>query len=227
MLIAGENVVRATLILFVITFVGHSAFAAEDREVAVDRFQGIDIGTGITAEVFCGEESRVLVQSSKQAFDNLHVAVHGSTLKIHLDSGWLNMFTHDHGHISATVYTTERLQEIEASTGSGLEIDACAVSGDELDVGVSTGAEVKISGETERLDLKVGTGGSFNTGRYKDDLRVSKASVRLSTGANAGLCGAGLVVGRLSTGAQIAVSEDADIKVRLGTGAGIEDSACW
>ncbi len=137
------------------------------------------------------------------------------------------MFTHDHGGISATVHTTEPLLNIEASTGSGITVESCAVSAQELDVRISTGASARISGQTELLDLQLGTGGSFNPGRYRDELRVRKASVKLSTGADAGLCAADLVVGRLSTGSQIDVSEDTDVSVRLSTGAEVDYSSCW
>jgi len=217
---------RVLLLSIVFILISHPS-EAKDWQVPLDRFEGIDIGTGIVAEVLCGDEPRVIVNASERIFENLQIAVQASTLKIHLDHNWSQMFTHDHGSISATIYTSEPLLEIEGSTGSGIEIESCAVSADELNVRISTGATVNLAGETKLLELKVGTGGSFNSGRYRDDLKVQKASVRLSTGANAGLCAADQVTGRLSTGAEIVVSENTNAKVRLGTGAEIEYSSCW
>ncbi|HJN49757.1 MAG: DUF2807 domain-containing protein [Pseudomonadales bacterium] len=218
---------KAISLLIVVTFVSLHVAAKDSWQVPVDRFQGLDIGTGIEAEVICGEESTVLIRASERAFESLRIDVHGSTLDIKREHNWRQMLGHRHGGISATIHTTEPLRQVEASTGSAIEIDPCAVSANELDVSISTGATVRISGQTQDLDLRVGTGGTFNEGRFKDDLRVERASVRLSTGANAGLCAADLVVGRLSTGSQIVVSEDTDVKVRLGTGADVDYSGCW
>jgi|TARA_Y100000310_G_C20694961_1_gene824968 hypothetical protein len=216
---------KTIISLLVLTSISLAAAAKQSWTVPVDAFQRVDIGTGIEAEVLCGEEDTVVVRASERAYENLHVDVHASTLKIKRENNWRQMLGRDYGSISATIYTTGPLQEVDASTGSAIEIGSCAVSTDELDISVSTGATVKMSGQTEALHLHVGTGGSFNSGRFKDDLQVDKASVRLSTGANAGLCAADLVVGRLSTGSEITIGEGAEVKVRLGTGADID--YCW
>jgi hypothetical protein len=83
-----------------------------------------------------------------------------------------------------------------------------------------------VSGETRNLKLKVSTGGDFNTHRNRGDLKVSRANIKLSTGASAGLCAAELIEGKLSTGANVYASSKAEVDVRLGTGADISYSRC-
>ena len=81
-----------------------------------------------------------------------------------------------------------------------------------------------MAGRTEDLDLKGGTGGGFNSGRYKDRLEVDSAYVRVSTGGVVGLCEADRLRGKASTGAQIVASRATDVDVRLGTGAHVSHS---
>lgn len=203
-----------------------AALAADYQEFNVDAFEAIHIGTGMHADVVCGDTDKVLIDASERILDGIRVNVRGGVLTIKRSHSISDWFSH-HGDVYATISTTGPLNELVASTGSMLKVDSCAISSDSLDVRVSTGATARVAGRTETLDLRIGTGGTFNTGRYKDDLDVGHAFVKVSTGGEAGLCNSQNVRGKASTGAQIYVSKNADIDVRLGTGADVTRSGCW
>ena len=85
---------------------------------------------------------------------------------------------------------------------------------------------MRVEGRTEDLELHVGTGGVFNSGRFKDRLEVDSAYVKVSTGV-VGLCEAARLRGKASTGAQIVAGKSTDVDVRLGTGAHVSHAGCF
>ena len=208
-----------------VLFSGHIE-ARDSWEVPVKAFDALKVDTGIEAEVVCGDESKVVVETSEDTFDRLDIRVRGGELEIERDLNMGSFFGDHHDSVFVTVYTTQVLDQIEAYTAGVIDVDSCAVSKDELRVHVSTGASVNVSGETKDLELKVSTGGDFNSHRHRSDLTVARANVKLSTGASAGLCAVELIEGKLSTGANIYASSKAEVDVRLGTGADVSYSRC-
>jgi len=201
-------------------------FAGDTWEVPVKAFNSLDIDTAIEAEVICGDESMVLVETSEDTFDHMDIVVRRDRLIIERDVHFSSWFGDNHDHIFVTVHTTKPLQGLEANTAAQIDVESCAVSTDKLRVKVSTGASINAEGETEQLNLRVSTGGSFNSGRHRDDLAINEAEIRLSTGASAGLCGALNIDGKLSTGAQIYASNEANVDVKRSTGADVSYSRC-
>lgn len=217
---------KNTVLSALLTLSAAAAVAADLREFNVDAFEGVHIGTGMHAEVVCGDTDAVLIDASERIIDGIRASVRGGVLTIKRNHSISNWFSR-HGDVDVTITTSGPLTELVASTGSMLKVDSCAISSDSLDVRVSTGATARVAGHTETLDLRIGTGGTFNMGRYKDDLDVGLAFVKVSTGGEAGLCNSQNVRGKASTGAQIYVSKNTDIDVRLGTGADVSRSGCW
>lgn len=202
------------------------AEARDSWEVPVKEFKALKVDTGIEAEVICGDESKVVVETSEYTFDHLDIRVRGGELEIERDFRWGSFFGEHHDSVFVTVYTTRALDKLEAYTAGEINVDHCAVTNDDLRVDVSTGASINVSGESNNLELRVSTGGTFNTGRYRNDLKVARATIKLSTGASAGLCAAELIEGKLSTGANLYASSRAEVDVRLGTGAKVSYSRC-
>jgi hypothetical protein len=200
--------------------------ARDSWEVPVKEFDALKVDTGIEAEVICGDESKVVIETSEDEFDRLDIRVRGGELEIDRDLDMGSFFGHHHDPVFATVHTTQPLVQLEAYTAGVIDVDSCAVDKEELSVRVSTGATINVSGETEDLELRVSTGGGFNSRRHRGDLTVAKANVKLSTGANAGLCAVDIIEGKLSTGANIYASRNAEVDVRLGTGADVSYSRC-
>jgi hypothetical protein len=211
----------ATLILYS----GHIE-ARDSWEVPVKEFSALKVDTGIEAKVICGDESKVVVETSEDTFDRLDIRVRGGELEIERDLKMSSFFGHHQDSVFVTVHTTKALDRLEAYTAGVIDVDSCAVDKDELQVHVSTGASINVSGATEDLELRVSTGGDFNSHRHRNELTVARANVKLSTGANAGLCAVEVIEGKLSTGANIYASSKADVDVRLGTGADVSYSRC-
>jgi hypothetical protein len=216
------------IFLLITTLVVSSSrlFAGDTWEVPVKVFKSLDIDTAIEAEVICGDESMVLVETSEDTFDHMDIMVRRDRLIIERDVHFSSWFGDNHDRIFVTVYTTKPLEGLEANTAAQMDVESCAVSTDQLRVKVSTGASINAEGETDLLNLRVSTGGSFNSGRHRDELAINEAEIRLSTGASAGLCGALNIDGKLSTGAQIYASGEADVDVKRSTGADISYSRC-
>jgi hypothetical protein len=206
-------------------YAGHIE-ARDTWEVPVKTFDALKVDTAIDAEVVCGNESKVVVETSENTFDRLDIRVRGGELEIERDLHMGSFFGDHHDSVFVTVYTTGALDQLQAYTAGAIDVDSCAVAEDELRVHVSTGASISVSGETRNLRLKVSTGGDFNTHRNRSDLKVARANIKLSTGASAGLCAAELIEGKLSTGANVYASSNAEVDVRLGTGADVSYSRC-
>ncbi len=203
------------------------ASADNDRfKVDVSDFSRLSIGTGVVAEVVCGDSNRVVIEADERVFERMKVNVRGGRLVVERGYSLSSVFFRHNDNIRATITTTGRLNDIEASTGAILEAPACAVDESRLDVEVHTGANLRVEGHTGDLQVDVGTGGVFNPGRYKDRLTASVANVHVSTGGVVGVCGADRVAGKASTGAQIYAADSAEVDVRLGTGAGVSSSGC-
>jgi len=217
------NYLMAITVLFL-----YSSYAGanDSWEVPVKTFDALKIDTGISAEVVCGDESKVVIETSEEMFDELDVRVRRGELSINRDFHMGRFFGNDYDSVFVTVYTTRALVSLEASTAGEIDVERCAISKEKLHIKVSTGGLINVAGESERLELRVSTGGNFNTGRHRSKLKVGKAVVRLSTGASAGLCAASLIRGKLSTGASVSASSEAEVDVRLGTGANVRYSRC-
>lgn len=202
------------------------AAADELFEVEVKPFSALTLGTGVVAEVICGDENLVVLETSEHVYDRMKVHVRGDRLAIERGVSLDNFLFQRGDHVRATITTTGALHGVRASTGAVLEMPSCAVDSSDLEVSVSTGAHLRIEGRTEDLDLRVGTGGMFNSGRFKNRLEVDRAYLKVSTGGIVGLCEAGRLRGKASTGAQILAGHATDVDVRLGTGAHVSHSGC-
>jgi len=198
--------------------------AAEISQDLAD-FSELRLGYGIDATVQCGDQSRIVMRGDEEALATIKIKDSGNTLK--LTRKMTSIFGRNRdADISVEITTARSLSRMDASTGSSLEVDECGVSDRELQVEVSTGASLTTSGKTEVLELKVGTGGTFNGGRKDELLSVGKAYVSMSTGSTATLCGAQEVEGKVSTGASVRISKDTEYDLKFGTGATVRTSGC-
>lgn len=217
---------RALLLLTTLATLSTPLLARDTWDVPVKPFDSIELDTAIEAEIVCADEAKVVVETTRKTFDDLDIRVHGGELSIDRDMHFSNWFGSDQDSVFVTIYTTGPLHQLDAHTAAEIQLPECAVAQDSLKVRVSTGASVKVAGETQQLDLKASTGASFNSGRYRNELKVGSARVKLSTGATAGLCGASVVEGKLSTGADAFVSNEAEVDVKLSSGGDITYSRC-
>ncbi len=199
-------------------------FGAEETTNLED-FSELRLGSGIEATVSCGDSSSITLRGSEEALKTVKINDNGNRLKLGRKMTSIFGKSRD-AKIEADIVSARSLTQIGASTGSSIDLAACAISKNEVDVKVSTGAEVTAAGETEVLELDVGTGGNFDAGRKDDAMKIGKAYVSLSTGSTARLCGVKEVEGKASTGASIRIHKETEYDLKFGTGASVSTSGC-
>lgn len=202
------------------------AKAANSWVVPVKDFTALEVNTAIAADVVCSDENKVVVETTEYMFERLDINVRGGELEIARDINFNSFFNNKNDPVFVTVYTSNPLDSLQAYTAGEINVESCAVDADSLEVRVSTGARVNVAGQSKKLNLKVSTGGDFNSQSNHDELQISEARIKLSTGAHANLCAVDSIAGKLSTGANVYASSSADIDVRLGTGAHVSYSRC-
>jgi len=181
----------------------------------VDSFVGIELGTGMTGKVMCGNQNTVTITANKKVLDKLEVTVKGGHLEISRNTSASNILNNIFGDdekkednsISVVIETSSPLSKIVGSTGSMIDVVDCAVNSSLIKVEAGTGANINVEGATQTLELDLSTGSVFNGSSRQ--FTVDTANVDMSTGSSANLCGASTITGDASTGAEIKASEDA------------------
>ena len=204
-----------------------TAMSAEQL-LEVEDFNGFSLGTGIMADVSCGNSNTVSLIGEKKVLERIKVSVVNDELKIERKtSGFLGklMGNKSNDSVEAKVVTRGQISVIDASTGSVLSVEGCAVNNSSLTVDASTGAILNIAGETANLVMDLSTGSQFNG--KTSDFKADVVELDLSTGAGANLCKSTTVTGSASTGAMIYVSDNTDVSdVSLSLGAETSSRRC-
>ncbi|PCJ49434.1 MAG: hypothetical protein COA74_06140 [Gammaproteobacteria bacterium] len=205
---------------------------ADQEYLEVDSFKGIDLGTGMNAEVVCGSKNTVTLTARKMILDRLEVSIKGGHLEISRHTSASHILNKIFGDeqeqdnsVTVNIETTSALSIIEGSTGSMIKVDSCAINSSALKVDAGTGASIQIEGSTGALELNLSTGSVFNNS--SSQFTVDSVEVDMSTGSKANLCGANTIRGSASTGAVIKAGEGSMTEdVSLSLGAEVHKNKC-
>lgn len=228
----NKTFIKTGTALLLVTSMSLPLMATQDL-LEVDSFEGIELGTGMTGKVVCGNQNIVTLSASKNTLDKLEVTVKGGHLEISRHSSASNILNNIFGDdenkednsVSVVIETSSPLSNIVGSTGSIIRVDKCAVNNSSIKVEAGSGANIKVEGSTGTLDLDLSTGSVFNSN--STEFIVDTANIDISTGSVANLCGASIITGSASTGAEIKVSEDAITdNVSLSFGAEVRKKSC-
>ena len=113
---------------------GGAVRASDTFEVEVDGFNELTLGTGVVAEVLCGDEDLVVLETDEHVFDRMKVHVRGDRLVIERGMSFDGFIFQRNDSVHATITTTGRLDGVSASTGAVLELPECAVDAMDLEV---------------------------------------------------------------------------------------------
>ena len=219
---------KITTCIAVIALSSSTAFAAE-KLIEVNAFNGVSLGTGMTSQVTCGNNTTVTLRGNNKLLDKIEVSIEQGILEVNRKNsliGNLLSGSGNDGHIHVDIETTDGVVSmVDLSTGAMINVDGCAIDASRLTVDASTGAQVNVSGLTTELNLDLSTGSTFN--QQVDSFIVESVKFDMSTGSVANLCGASRVEGDASTGAVVYVDQGVDTSnVDLSIGADTSSKYC-
>jgi hypothetical protein len=199
------------------TLMATGATQAETRTLDLPPFTGVDISSGINAEVTIGAEQSVEIEAPEaESLERMQVRVVNGTLQASIDWSIFDLFG-DWNRQAKIRITAPEINSLEAS--SGAYIVAAEIAGDKLTFSASSGASVKatgVTGETQALDASSGAS-------IEVDGACAVAEIDVSSGADISaeelLC-ADIVV-RASSGAHAAVFASKSAKAEASSGGGI------
>lgn len=117
----------------------------------VESFDGIKASSGINVYLFQGDEEKVVVESDDNILDCIKTEVKGSTLHCYIDCNI-------HFSSKMNVYVNYKmLNKIDASSGSDVFGETVIKTGT-LNIGVSSGADVKVDVDAEKVYCEVSSG---------------------------------------------------------------------
>lgn len=208
-----------------------SAMLSAEQLLEVEDYTGFSLGTGIVADISCGNTNTVTLSGEKKVLEKIKVSVVNDQLSIERKSdassflGKLMSSDKSDGSVEAKVVTRGQISEIDASTGSVLSVEACAVNNSAMTIDASTGSTLNVAGSTSSLILELSTGSQFNA--KTSGFSADTVELDLSTGAMANLCKSTTITGSASTGAVIYAGDATDVNdVSLSLGAETSSRRC-
>jgi len=182
-------------------------------------FTGVDISTGVNAEITVGPAQSVRAESPRQEeLDKLIVEISHGKLIARTDWNILDLFSF--GDRNTTLFiTVPALDSAEASSGadinvtgisgedvtlkssSGADIDAKAAAGKSFEISVSSGADIEVEGACGSASVDVSSGARLKA----DGLECTDVDIGASSGANADVFASASVKADASSGANIDV----------------------
>jgi hypothetical protein len=220
--------------------------AEESQVLTLDGIETLKLSGGLTFEVTCGDENSATITSAdarafktalkgdrlsitRKSFRNLVSFGKSQDQAVHVriqligDLPELDLTTGTRGS-GKTCSAAQDLFEVNASTGSRLELLASTFG--ELSVTAATGSDIEIleTVTARQLFVKLTTGSQFYGGPM---LKAIAARVNVTTGGDANVCGAALVTGKTTTGGAVRVSNTATVEVETSiTGGEVRRGAC-
>ena len=167
------------LIAFVVTaslVFGAAAYAQQEREFDLDKFDRIDISAGIVMVAAVGEEQSIVAKSDTGSFDDLKLRVRNGVLEVSREYNKLRWHSKKAGY--KIVVSTPSLRAFEASSGSHARIDN--VDAEAFYVDLSSGAHAKINGRCGSCNIDLSSGAHLSA----KDLSCVTADVDVSSGGH-------------------------------------------
>jgi hypothetical protein len=200
-----------------VLLISSSAAFAETRTLDVGAFKGVEIASGIKADITAGGAQSVVAEGfSASDFDDFRYEVRGDVLHVWYDWNIFHIFDLAGPDMKVTISVPD-LNTVMIN--SGARADVRGISGDSLRAEVTSGATARISQAAARsYSLSVTTGASLTI-----DGSCSSASAEATTGAS--LAAKGLlcadVKAEATTGASLGISASTTLEAESTTGAGI------
>ena len=165
----------------------------------VAAFHAINVGSGIELDLTAGHSQRVEVSAASNEYrDRIQTSVEGGVLTLRYrnpDGNW-NNHTNKHLHVAVTADQLTALSagggsqanangnfaaasdfQLDVSAGATLKADMTTA---DLQVRQGSGSSVALSGRAQRLDVRAGSGATFN-GR---DLQTDRCQAQASSGGS-------------------------------------------
>jgi len=155
----------------------------------VELFDGVKASAGINVYLFQGNEEKVVVEADENLLEFIKTEVKGSTLHCYIDGNI-------HFSTEMNVYVNYKmLNKIDASSGSDVYGET-TIKTETLDIEVSSGADVKVEVEAQKIYCDVNSGSDAtikgNAGHFKgsassgadikaQDLKVATCDVSASS----------------------------------------------
>ncbi|MEC5394680.1 head GIN domain-containing protein [Bergeyella sp. RCAD1439] len=155
-----------------------ASFTKGDREYTMD-FEGIEVSTGIDAEVFRSEVEKVILEGDSEVLDKVEVKVEKGRLHIRFASG-VNRVRRD--RVKARIYARD-IVFIEANSAADIVLKDKFVQ-EKMSVRASSAGEIE--GALEANDLSIQASSS---GVYKGDVWAVNLSVSTSSSGEVSLQG--------------------------------------
>jgi len=215
--------------------VSGAAFA-QSKTFEVAPFSGVDISSGLNADITVGPTVSVTAQArDPRDLDDLRVEVRDDRLFARIERSILDL---RFGDRRITIHiTTPRLDFLQASAGAdvtakglagqrteanasgGADLTVTSVEAGEMVASASSGSDLRLSGTCRSATFDISSGSDLD-GR---DLKCQDVAIRASSGSDAEVFASKSLVANASSGSDIEVhGNPASVTKDASSGAGIE-----
>ena len=203
-----------------------SSALADSKTITVDTFTGVEITSGIRANIAVGGPLSVVAESNNAAdLNDLRFEVRNGVFHAWYDWNIFGAFDFSGRDITLTI-TVPTLESVEATSGSTVEamglaagdlvlkstsgstLRAAGITATAYKVEVTTGSSMSISGTCESLDAEVTTGASLTA----KDVACADVWAEVTTGASATVTANGTIGGEVTTGGSLTVYGGPEVK---------------
>lgn len=202
---------------------------AQERDFDLSGFEGIDIATGIDANVSQADQFSVRARSaSGDALDNLRLDVEGGVLRARFETSFLDFILG--GGLVGMLFNSGNAVTLDitlpvlstASASSGANIDVRDLAGTTLELDASSGSSVSLDGITlENLTISASSGSDVEARGQAEHIRFDASS-----GSDIDAEGLSAASAELSasSGSDIAARVTRSVKAEASSGADIDIS---
>ena len=222
---ANKSLFAAGLISMALT----AAAEAQQRDFEFSGFDGVDIATGIDANVVQGDQFSVSAHSpSNDALDNLRLSVEGGILSARFETSFLDFIMS--GGLVGMLFNSGNAVTLDvtlpalatATVSSGANVDIRDISGATLTLDASSGSSVSLDGVVlEDLTITASSGSDV-------EVRGTADHVRLDASSGSDIDAEGLDAGtgelEASSGGDIAAKISRSVRAQASSGADIDIS---
>ena len=213
-----------------------SACAQSTQVRPVAAFHAIKVGSGISLELTAGHGQRVEVSAATpEDRDRLTTTVSDGTLVIGYDREGLSGMFRSPRQLRVAV-TADQLTALAAGSGSSVESSGNIAAASAFELSVSSGASLRaelgtaaltvressgstvaLSGRATSLDLKVGSGATFNG----KNLQTARCRAEASSGSSVRVAVKDDLVANASSGASVSYSGSPQVTKHVSSGGSV------
>jgi hypothetical protein len=218
-------------------FLSSTAVFADSRTLDVSAFTGVEITSGIAAEISIGGPLAVTAEApGADDFDRFRYEISGGVLKVWHDWDIFHLFDATGSKVKLTI-TVPSLNSITGTTSARVEaqgptadaLTAVATTGARVSISdaaarqytlsSTTGASLIIAGDCASADAEVTTGSSIDAAQ----LLCADVSVEATTGGHLSITATDSVGGDVTTGAGVTVHGGPEVnEIEADTGGSVD-----